>query len=99
MDRHLFEAFLESLAESLADRVARRLDKTPEKAPQLPAPAAAPPVPGSPVAAQSPEFLTPKQAAKLLGVTEKGLEKMRAQGRGPGFTRVGRRIRYRRDDL
>ncbi|HEU4583641.1 MAG TPA: helix-turn-helix domain-containing protein [Polyangiaceae bacterium] len=46
-----------------------------------------------------PEYLDTKQAAALLGVTVKGLEGLRARGKGPPFVRIGRAIRYRRDDL
>jgi hypothetical protein len=59
---------------------------------QTPAEPAAPPAPPH-------EILTTREAAALLGVTPKGLEQMRAEGRGPKFFRVGRAIRYRRSDL
>jgi excisionase family DNA binding protein len=62
------------------------------------APVAAPaPEPDRPVTA--PEYLTTVEAAALLGVTVKGLEALRARGEGPPFIRVGRAVRYRRDDL
>lgn len=64
-----------------------------------------PSIPSEPVEASpapssgTPEYLTTKQAAELLGLSVKGLEAMRAQGRGPKFIRIGHRIRYRRSDL
>jgi hypothetical protein len=60
--------------------------------------AAAPAEPAAPSAPPH-EILTTREAAALLGVTPKGLEQMRAEGRGPKFFRVGRAIRYRRSDL
>lgn len=41
-----------------------------------------------------PPYVDTKEAARLLGLTVKGLEAMRARGYGPPFVRVGRRIRY-----
>jgi excisionase family DNA binding protein len=45
------------------------------------------------------DWLTTKEAAAILRVTVKGLERMRADGRGPAHTRIGRSVRYRRGDL
>jgi hypothetical protein len=39
------------------------------------------------------------EAADLLGVQPNTLEKWRLTGEGPTFVRVGRNIRYRRQDL
>ncbi len=40
-------------------------------------------------------FLTPKQLAQLLNLSEKTLERMRKDGSGPPFTKIGnKRIRY-----
>jgi excisionase family DNA binding protein len=61
--------------------------------------AAAPPVTPTGPPTPEPEFLTTREAAVILGVTPKGLEQMRAEGRGPRFVRVGRAVRYRRADL
>ena len=52
--------------------------------------AAAPPE-GTPA---TPEYLTTRQAAELLGLSVKGLEAMRARGDGPRYIRVGHRVRY-----
>jgi predicted DNA-binding transcriptional regulator AlpA len=40
------------------------------------------------------EYLDTKQAAKLLGVSRKGLESLRARGDGPPYIRIGKAIRY-----
>jgi hypothetical protein len=86
----LVGAFLASLTETLADRIAekvaeRLLRKELEPTPEAPA--------------SNPEYLTPKQLAELLQVSEKNLGDMRAAGRGPKFFKVGRLVRYRRDDI
>jgi predicted DNA-binding transcriptional regulator AlpA len=39
------------------------------------------------------------QAAEFLGVTPQALSQMDARGEGPPFARIGRSIRYRREDL
>lgn len=45
-------------------------------------------------------LLTQREAAGLLGLTERFLEARRARGGGPPHVRVSRRcIRYRRSDL
>ncbi len=44
-------------------------------------------------------LLTTQQAAWLLGVSHKTLERMRVEGRGPRFVKVGRCVRYRQRDL
>ena len=66
-----------------------------------PAPAGTPatPPPPAPASASADEWLTTKEAAAELRLTVKGLERMRAEGRGPPFTRIGRAVRYRRSDL
>ncbi|HET9954536.1 MAG TPA: helix-turn-helix domain-containing protein, partial [Polyangiaceae bacterium] len=70
----------------------RALPRSPDAATLLPPLGAEAPAP-------SQEFLSTREAAALLGVTVKGLEAMRAKGRGPKFTRVGKVVRYRRTDL
>jgi hypothetical protein len=45
------------------------------------------------------EYLSTKEAAKILHMSCKGLEGLRAKGEGPKFVRVGGSIRYRRSDL
>ena len=44
-------------------------------------------------------LLTTEQAAWLLRVSRKTLERMRVEGRGPKFVKIGRCIRYRQSDL
>jgi predicted DNA-binding transcriptional regulator AlpA len=45
-------------------------------------------------------LLSPHQTAKLLGLTEASLQRMRTEGRGPIFLKVGkRRVAYRESDL
>lgn len=45
-------------------------------------------------------LITPEQAADLLGVTPRALERWRASGDGPQFVRLSRStIRYRVEDL
>jgi excisionase family DNA binding protein len=44
--------------------------------------------------------MTPKQAARYIGVTESTLRLWRSQGEGPCYFRAGEKlIRYRRADL
>jgi predicted DNA-binding transcriptional regulator AlpA len=43
--------------------------------------------------------LNQKEAAKLLGVSTRTLERHRVTGTGPRFARIGRLIRYRPCDL
>ncbi|MDD4616739.1 MAG: helix-turn-helix domain-containing protein [Alphaproteobacteria bacterium] len=50
-------------------------------------------------ARQGSPFLTARQAAHYLGLSEKTLEKMRATDRGPHFRKHGRFVRYHIDDL
>lgn len=45
------------------------------------------------------QFLTCKEAADRLRLSENALAKMRLAGNGPPFTRIGRRIRYGEDGL
>ena len=42
---------------------------------------------------------TPKSAAERLDMSERTLERMRATGGGPKFSKCGRQIRYRDDWL
>lgn len=44
-------------------------------------------------------LLTPKQAADVLGVSIKTLEKWRSIDAGPQFVRLGRLVRYRPIDI
>lgn len=44
--------------------------------------------------------LSPKQAAKYVGISEAALRLWRAEGKGPRFFRAGEKlVRYRRADL
>lgn len=43
------------------------------------------------------QLLTPAEAAARLGTTVIGLERARANGRGPAYVTIGRVIRYRPD--
>ena len=44
-------------------------------------------------------LLTEKQAADVLNVARGSLTNWRSAGRGPAYLRIGRRIRYRFEDL
>lgn len=44
-------------------------------------------------------YLTPQEAADLLGVATKTLAQWRTQKRGPKFYHVGRLVRYRAEDI
>lgn len=44
-------------------------------------------------------LLNQNQAAKLLGLSPRTLERFRTTGNGPRFARLGRRIFYREHDL
>lgn len=43
--------------------------------------------------------LTEKEAADILGLTPKALQKWRWQGKGPVFCKVGRLVRYLPGDI
>lgn len=44
--------------------------------------------------------LTPKQAAKYVGISEGALRLWRAEGRGPRYFKAGEKlVRYRKTDL
>lgn len=45
------------------------------------------------------KLVTEDQLAKLWSVTTSFLQKMRHEGRGPQFIRIGRLVRYRVSDL
>jgi excisionase family DNA binding protein len=45
------------------------------------------------------DYLTQDEAAALLRVSERSLERWRVEGQGPLFRRFGRRIVYGRSDL
>jgi hypothetical protein len=80
----------------LSDLLALRAAAASATLPPVPSTPADAPVQGPPAL---PEYMDTKEAARLLGVTVKGLEAMRARGEGPPFIRVGRRVRYAAADL
>lgn len=45
------------------------------------------------------EYLGAKAAAELLNLSKSTLNKMRSEGRGPAYCKLGRAVRYRPDDL
>lgn len=45
------------------------------------------------------EYLTPKQVASLLQLTERTLANQRHEGRGIPFIKIERAVRYRRFDI
>lgn len=47
----------------------------------------------------SDDLLTTKQLAEYLGVTARTLELWRETRVGPAWVRVGRKVRYRREDV
>ncbi len=49
---------------------------------------------------EQPSTLTPKQAAKYVGISEAALRLWRSEGKGPRHFRAGEKlVRYRRADL
>jgi excisionase family DNA binding protein len=44
-------------------------------------------------------LLSQKQAARILGLSVRTLERHRVAGTGPRFARLGRLVRYRQSDL
>ncbi|WP_156402419.1 helix-turn-helix domain-containing protein [Caulobacter sp. Root1472] len=46
-----------------------------------------------------PIFLCTKKAAKILDVSYRTLEQWRLLGKGPKYSKLGRSVRYRFDDL
>lgn len=46
-----------------------------------------------------PTYLSTRQAAELLGLSPRTLERYRGSGEGPPFMRMGRGVRYSRADL
>ncbi|NVE95889.1 helix-turn-helix domain-containing protein [Altererythrobacter lutimaris] len=47
----------------------------------------------------APNYLSPSDAAKYLGLSAKLLEAWRHRGEGPPYTKMDRAVRYRRADL
>ena len=48
---------------------------------------------------QNSNILTTHEAASLLKISRKTLERMRVEGTGPAFCKAGRSVRYRMQDL
>lgn len=46
-----------------------------------------------------PVMLSVDETVKLYGLSQRTLEKLRAEGRGPAYHEMGKRILYRRTDL
>ena len=46
-----------------------------------------------------PEYLNPRDAARLTSFSPKALERMRQRGEGPRYSKVGKSIRYALADL
>jgi excisionase family DNA binding protein len=44
-------------------------------------------------------LLTQREAAELLRLSERTLERWRVSGSGPAFTKLGKRVLYREPDL
>lgn len=44
-------------------------------------------------------FLNPRELASRWHVSEKTLERWRAEGYGPSYVKLGRSVRYRLDDV
>jgi len=44
-------------------------------------------------------LLTQPEAARLLGLSERTLERLRVAGGGPLYVKAGRAVRYRESDL
>jgi excisionase family DNA binding protein len=78
-----FEDLIDRIATRIAERVAERI-----------------PAPPSPIAVpQQPEYLTTRQAAKVLALGTSTLEGWRSRGEGPAWVKIGTAIRYSRSDL
>jgi excisionase family DNA binding protein len=45
------------------------------------------------------QLLDQREAARLLRLSERTLERLRLQGGGPSFVKCGRSVRYRESDL
>jgi predicted DNA-binding transcriptional regulator AlpA len=48
---------------------------------------------------QSLDLITPEELAVTLGVTVSTINQWREQGTGPDYTRLGRRVYYRLEDV
>ena len=46
-----------------------------------------------------PRYLNTREAAAILGISERTLERCRGRGEGPPFRKLGRSVRYAQSDL
>ena len=53
----------------------------------------------APAASHEQRYLSTKQAAKYLGVSRKKLDRLRTEGGGPAYYKLGSSVRYRIEDL
>jgi hypothetical protein len=98
MDRHIIDAFVQSLADALVERLSQSpLLKPPVKAGNR-SPETQQEAPAEKAEGLS-DYVSAKEAARLLDVSMKTLERLRAKGEGPRFKKLGGVYRYRRDDL
>lgn len=77
------DALLDQLAEHIATRVAERLS---QREPEKPP-------------AHEADFLSEAEIARRTGISQRTLQGWRFSGRGPRFTRVGRKVLYPAADL
>jgi hypothetical protein len=82
------EATILELQEALASAGA-----APARAQRAAVDLAAPPANDAPAPA-APEYVGTRDAARLLGISARTLEGLRARGEGPPHTRIGRRVLY-----
>lgn len=52
-----------------------------------------------PTAPNASDYLSPEEAGAKLNLSPRTLEKLRSDGGGPRFHKLGRRIRYLKSDL
>ncbi len=90
----VLDGLADLLVAALADAVAARLDAL-WRAERAQCVAGAPP----PAPPPDGRWLTPRDAARHLGVAVKTLEGWRAARSGPAFAKVGARVRYALADL
>ena len=79
-------------ANALLARLLTKHASAPPRA-ALPAAPLAPPT-AAPQPPPAPAFLTTAEAAERLRMSKKGLEQLRARGKGPRFVRIGNAVRY-----
>ncbi|CAA7627355.1 conserved hypothetical protein [Candidatus Terasakiella magnetica] len=45
------------------------------------------------------EYLSTKEMAKIIKLSTRTIERLRLNGKGPKFYKIGKAIRYRRDEV